>query len=464
MNLEKYIEMLENKSVTPLELVEASIAKIEEGDSLINAVVNKRFEKAREEALKDYSQTMFKGIPILIKSLGQNHLNEPSTAASKLLKDAKAGYTDNFVKKIEDLGFIILGQTNSPEFGFKNISDSQLYGTVRNPLNLDKSPGGSSGGAAAALVADYVPVVAASDGGGSIRIPAAFSGLVGLKPTRGSMPTGPFVHRGWQGASINFFINKSVEDAELLFNAMKTNTQESPFNYVESKKVYDRPLKIAYSDVSPVNSVVDEDAKKALKETVSALKALGHTVEYVTPEYDGMTLMESYYMVNGVETVSMIKGIETMMNKTVTIDNIELMSWVLYQYGLKVEGYQMVDALNFWDQVSEIMHHFHDEYDLYLTPTNAKAAPKYDQIYHTDDFIETMKNIEFNDNPYQVVWDMFEKSLAHTPFTMLANITGQPAISLPLYENEQKDQFGVQLMAKKGEEQLLLDISKKLMK
>lgn len=464
MNLEKYIEMLENKSVTPLELVEASIAKIEEGDALINAVVNRRFEKAREEALKDYSQTMFKGIPILIKSLGQNHLNEPSTAASKLLKDAKAVYTDNFVKKIEDLGFIILGQTNSPEFGFKNISDSQLYGTVRNPLNLDKSPGGSSGGAAAALVADYVPVVAASDGGGSIRIPAAFSGLVGLKPTRGSMPTGPFVHRGWQGASINFFINKSVEDAELLFKAMKTNTQESPFNYVESKKVYDRPLKIAYSDVSPVNSVVDEDAKKALMETVSALKDLGHTVEYVTPEYDGMMLMESYYMVNGVETVSMIKGIETMMNKTVTIDDIELMSWVLYQYGLKVEGYQMVDALNFWDQVSEIMHHFHDEYDLYLTPTNAKAAPKYDQIYHTDDFIETMKNIEFNDNPYQVVWDMFEKSLAHTPFTMLANITGQPAISLPLYENEQKDQFGVQLMAKKGEEQLLLDISKKLMK
>ena len=346
MNLKNYIELLENKEITPTQLVEQSIKRINESNVLIKAVVNERFDKALEEAKKDYSDTQFKGIPILIKAIGQNMANEPSNAASKLLNGALAPITDNFVKAIEDLGFIILGQTNGPEFAFKNISDSELYGTVRNPLLLDKTPGGSSGGAAAALLAGFTPVVAASDGGGSIRIPASFSGLVGLKPTRGAIPTGPFAHRGWQGASVNFFITDNVEDSRLLFNAIKKNTIASPFNYIESKIKRERPLKIAYHDVSPINSEVSEDAKKALLETVEKLKAMGHEVVNIVPDYDGMELMETYYMVNGVETASMIKQIEGAIGKEIERTDIELMSWVLYQYGLEVEGWQLVDALN----------------------------------------------------------------------------------------------------------------------
>ena len=464
MLLKDYIEKLDKKEITPKQLVEESINKIEEHDTVVNAVVNKRYEKALEEAERDYSETVFKGIPILIKSLGQNMKDEPSTAASALLKDFKAEYTDNFVQKILDLGFIILGQTNSPEFGFKNISDSDLYGSVRNPLNTDKTPGGSSGGSAAALVADYVPVVAASDGGGSIRIPASYTGLVGLKPTRGSMPSGPYVHRGWQGASINFFLTHTVEDSELLFDYMKQNTVASPFNYVEGSKVYDKKLKIAYTDVSPVNSGVSQEAKDALSKTISILEDLGHQVDYVTPEYDGMKLMEYYYMVNGVETVSMVKGIEKGLQRSIEKDDIELMSWALYQYGLSVEGWEMVEALNFWDLVSEIMFDFHKDYDVLLMPTNAKPAPDYDHNYHSEEFMKRLDNVENDDNPYSVVWDMFEDSLSYTPFTMLANITGQPAISLPVYETEDGSQMGVQFMANKGEEKLLLQLSKEVMK
>lgn len=463
MNLKNYIELLENKEITPTQLVEQSIKRINESNVLIKAVVNERFDKALEEAKKDYSDTQFKGIPILIKAIGQNMANEPSNAASKLLNGALAPITDNFVKAIEDLGFIILGQTNGPEFAFKNISDSELYGTVRNPLLLDKTPGGSSGGAAAALLAGFTPVVAASDGGGSIRIPASFSGLVGLKPTRGAIPTGPFAHRGWQGASVNFFITDNVEDSRLLFNAIKKNTIASPFNYIESKIKRERPLKIAYHDVSPINSEVSEDAKKALLETVEKLKAMGHEVVNIVPDYDGMELMETYYMVNGVETASMIKQIEGAIGKEIERTDIELMSWVLYQYGLEVEGWQLVDALNYWDKVSDILHSFHEEYDLLLTPTTAKAAPFYDQVYHTPEFIKVMEDVENSDDKYQVAWDMFEESLSYTPFTMLANITGQPAISVPAYVNADGDNFGVQFMAAKGEEKLLLDIAEDLL-
>ena len=185
MSLVKYIKALENNEITPKQLVEVSIEKIKKNDAIINAVVEPRFEKALLEADQDFTNTVFKGIPILIKAIGQDLKGEASTGASNLLAKNIALKTDNFVQKIIDLGFIIIGQSNSPEFAFKNISDSRLYGDVRSPLDLSKTPGGSSGGAAAALLANYVPIVAASDGGGSIRIPASYGGLVGLKPTRG---------------------------------------------------------------------------------------------------------------------------------------------------------------------------------------------------------------------------------------------------------------------------------------
>ncbi|WP_159649291.1 amidase [Erysipelothrix aquatica] len=463
MNLKQTLQALEQGDVTPKQLVQASIQAIEQNNKNFNAVVHTRFEAALSESERDFSQTVFKGTPILIKSLGHSLKGEPSTAASCLFKDMKARHTNNFVQAILDLGFIVVGQTNSPEFGFKNITDSKLYGITRNPRNRKTTPGGSSGGAAAALVAGFTPVVAASDGGGSIRIPASYTGLVGLKPTRGSIPTGPYSHRGWQGASMNFFLTQTVTDTELLFEAIKQNTVASPFNYVEEKAIPHRPLRVAYSDVSPVGSVVSDDAKTALMQTVQHLESLGHTLVYEAPDYNGMKLMETYYRVNGVETAAMFKEVELSLNRSIQKDDIELMSWVLYHYGLKVTGWEMVDALNYWDRVSDIMHQFHQSYDLYLTPTTAKAAPAVDYVYHTDAFMKKMVNIEDDANPYQVVWDMFEASLAYTPFTMLANITGQPALSLPVYKNEANEHFGVQLMAGKGNEALLFAISKQLM-
>lgn len=455
MNLQEIIDKLASGKITPTELVLKSIETIQAKDNQINAVVHTRFEAALEESKQDYSQTVFKGIPILIKALGQNIEGMPSTAGSVLLKDVVSSSTHNFVEKLQSLGFIVLGQTNTPEFGFKNISDSKLYGHVKHPLNLKKTIGGSSGGAAAALVADYVPVVAASDGGGSIRIPAAYGGLVGFKPTRGAMPTGPNGHRGWQGASINFFITKTVADAELLFKHMHQNTIEAPFNYV-SLPIQKKKLTIAYSDVSPVNSEVSNDAKKALHLLVEKLESMGHTLVNVAPVYDGMKLMESYYLVNGVETAAMIKGIK----KDVRIDDIELVSWVLYQYGLKIKGYEVVDALNYWDMVSETMHQFHQTYDLFLLPTNAKPAPDFDLKYQDEALLKRMAAIETDPNPYEVVWTMFEKSLSYTPFTMLANITGQPALSLPIYTNEQGENMGVQIMGPKGSDVFILELAR----
>ncbi|HHX07168.1 MAG TPA: amidase [Erysipelothrix sp.] len=463
MTLQETIHRLQRKEVTPTQLVQQAIDRINQNDGAINAVVVKRFQQALLESQQDFQHTLFKGIPILIKSLGQDLKDEPSTAASFLLKDHRATHTSYFVAKLQELGFIILGQTNSPEFGFKNISDSQLYGPVKHPLNLKLSPGGSSGGASAALIAGYVPVVAASDGGGSIRIPASYGGLVGLKPTRGSMPTGPTSYRGWQGASINFFLTKTLEDTQLLFEAMKSNTIQAPFNYVPLNHEQTKPIKIAYSLRSPVQSPVSKAAIDTVIQTVQQLQQLGYETVEVAPNYDGFKLMETYYLVNGVETAAMIQNIEQSRKQPINRSDIELMSWVLYQYGLDIRGSQLVDALNYWDFVSEVMHEFHQDYALYLTPTTAESAPALYEDEHEVELLKQMWQIETAPNKYDIVYRMFEKSLAHTPFTMLANITGQPAISLPLHTHQQSMPIGIQLMAEKGQEQLLFEISHQLL-
>ena len=462
MSLIKTVAALQAGQVTPRELVMRSIAKIENDNASVNAVIATRFEAALIESddpkLKN---TRFGGVPILIKALGQTLTGMPDTASSKLLLHHGATTTSTFVARLQELGFIILGQTNAPEFGFKNTTDSDVYGITTLAHHPTHHAGGSSGGAAAALALEFVSVSAGSDGGGSLRIPASYHGLIALKPTRGSMPVGPGSYRGWQGASINFFLTTSIEDTASLFEAMRKDQPESPFQYIQ-KPFKNKPLRIAYSDTSFIGSKSSDDAKRALKKTIHLLESLGHTVENVSPQLDGHALMKAYYIVNGVETASMFKDLETTLNREITIDDVELTTWALYRYGLSVQGYEVVDALAMWDQASATMHAFHETYDFFLTPTTAQIAPLLSDVYQDDIIKDRIRNIDKDANPYHVVWDMFERSLRVTPFAMLANMTGQPAISLPLYKNEAGFHLGVQFIAAKGEEPALLDLSKHL--
>ena len=185
-------EAVQNKMVSPRELVEATIHEAERTNPKINAIVSQRYEKALKEAeTRDFSDKPFTGVPIFLKDLGQEQAGEPSTAGSRLFTSYHAMETDNYVKKLEELGFIILGRSSTPEFGFKNISDAQIHGPVNLPDDVTRNAGGSSGGAAALVSSGISPLAPASDGGGSIRIPASFNGLIGLKPTRGRIPVGP---------------------------------------------------------------------------------------------------------------------------------------------------------------------------------------------------------------------------------------------------------------------------------
>ncbi|HEM4050415.1 TPA: amidase [Streptococcus suis] len=454
--------------VSAKELVVEAIERIEEENPAINAVVSKQYEEALKEAeIGDFQDKPFGGVPLLLKDLGQNEEGHLSTAGSRLFQNYRAGHTDKLVQAFKDLGFIILGRTNTPEFGFKNISDSSLHGPVKSPLDLSRNAGGSSGGAAAAVASGMVPLAAASDGGGSIRIPASFNGLIGLKPSRGRIPVGPISYRGWQGASSNFALTKSVRDTKRLLYHLQTYQVEAPFPLallsVQSLLApQDKPLKIAYSLESPIGNSVSADAKQAVLSLLPQLEALGHQItELRSPVLDGLEVMRAYYLMNSVETAQMFDEIEAGLGRPMTPDDMEVMTWAIYQSGQTIPAKLYSKVLQDWDRYSARMADFHQHYDLLLTPTVADVAPKLDQFTHTQEMLDRLLHIQELTMAEQqsLIWEMFAESLAWTPFTQQANITGQPAISLPTYVRADGLPIGIQLTAAKGREDLLLQLA-----
>lgn len=465
-----YAEQIRNKKITPKELVEQAFQVIEKENPYLNAVIHTRKEQAlKESEERDFNGKPYGGVPILVKGLGQSLAGEPSTSGAHLLKDSVAKQTSHFTQALIDAGFIVIGQTNVPEFGFKNITEPELYGPSRNPWNTDYSPGGSSGGAAASVVSGMVPVAGASDGGGSIRIPASFTGLVGLKPTRGRTPLGPGSGRNWQGASISFALTKSIRDTAAMMDVLQTIQPAAAFQtplftegYVNALEKPTPHFSIAYSLESPILSEVSEEAKNAVLKTVDWLKAQGHSVIEKTPPIDGVNLMKSYYVMNSGETTAMMESIETTLQRKLTIDDMELVTWVLYNAGKTISAAAYSKTLNTWDRAAEVMAEFNQEFDLFLTPATAESAPKVGTQWQDEDMLERMRNIAAVDSAeqQQVVWDMFDKSLPITPFGMQANLTGQPSISLPVHLTAEGLPLGIQFTAPKGKEDWLLAIGR----
>ncbi|MBT9672560.1 amidase [Secundilactobacillus kimchicus] len=461
-------KLVQEKQASPTELIAATIKKIDAQNPALNAVVHRRDAKVFAEALQPLTNGPFAGVPLLLKILGQALAGEPDTAGSPLLKDAVATQTDNFVAALQRAGFLIVGQTNAPEFGFKNITDPDLYGPTRNAWNRDYSPGGSSGGAASAVAADLVPLAAGNDGGGSIRIPASFSGLIGLKPTRGRVPVGPTAWRGWQGASINFALTRSMRDTATLLDALQTVQPAAPFQTplnptsfsTELHRPITKPLKIGYTTASPVGTPVSDDAVNAVMAAVVFLEAQGFQVTEAVPKTDGTALMKAYYLMNGGETAAMFADLEQALGRAVTKDDMQLTTWTIYQAGRLVTAADSSRSLAVWDAASYQADQFYDNYDLFLSPTTAFTAPTVDQELITPETMAKMAHVtDLNKQErLDLIWEFFERSLTLSPFTQQANLTGQPAISLPTYVADNGLPLGIEFTARKGHEAQLLQI------
>lgn len=461
-------EAIQNGRVSAEEVVRASIEKIEVLNPGLNAVVSTQYEEALERARNlKVGNRPFAGVPILLKDLGQEQEGQLSTSGSRLFARHRAQQSDRYTQRMEELGFIVLGRTNTPEFGFKNISDSRLHGPVNLPFDVTRNAGGSSGGSAAAVSSGMVALAGASDGGGSIRIPASFNGLIGLKTSRGRTPVGPSSYRGWQGASVHFALTKSVRDTKRLLYHLQTYQVEAPFplqtlSWDSLFAPQHRPLRIAFSLQSPIATPVSVDAQAAVLECIPVLEALGHQVtELRGYPLDTRELIASYYVMNSVETAQMFGRIEASLGRKMTIEDMELMTWAIYRSGQTIPAYSYSQILQEWDRYSAEMASFHETYDILLTPTVAEVAPKHGQFALDEHMSEKLRHMDAYDMKEQqeLIWQMFEKALAWTPFTVQANLTGQPSISLPTYQTAQGLPIGVQLTAAKGREDILLSVA-----
>ena len=462
-------QMVLSKEISPLELVEESIQKATLLNPSLNAIVYTQYEEAIEKAKRfSLKNQPFAGVPIFLKDLGQEQKGSICTYGSRLFKDIKSTQTDNFVKRLENLGFIILGRTNTPEFGFKTVSDSLLHGPVRNAVNLDRNAGGSSGGAAAVVASGITPIAAASDGGGSIRIPASHNGLIGLKPSRGRVISGPGSYRGWNGATVHFAMTKTVQDTRNLLFHLQEYQMESPFPLpkLSAKELYTtekmRPLRVAVLLQSPVGEEVSKDSVDAVMKIANFFENHGHFVTLLQKDpVDGIALQKGFYIISAVETALMFQNIERQIGRQVTRDDMELMTWAIYRSGLDISGMEYSKVASSWDSYAYQMAQLHEQYDLLLLPTVAKPAPSLVPYELSADLQSKLTRIDdfTKDQKQQLIWEMFEESVADTPFTQRFNITGQPAISLPVHHTKDGLPIGVQLAAAKGREDLLLQIA-----
>ncbi|SET39988.1 amidase [Oceanobacillus limi] len=465
----KMAELVKIGEVTSDELVEHSLKQLEKVNPSLNAVVHNRKGKVLSEKVIDKGAP-FAGVPILLKNISQALQGEPLTSGSKLLAKNISKSDTHLVQRIRQSGFRFIGHTNTPEFGLKNISEPVHYGPTRNPWNMEHSPGGSSGGSAAAIASGVVPLAGASDGGGSIRIPASFSGLFGLKPTRGRTPVGPGVGRQWQGASIDFMLSRTVRDSAAMLDNLQVIQPEAAFQTPLYKNGYkrtlgqtfERPLRVAFSTKSPVGTPVSEDAVQAVKKTISWLEEQGHHVEEKDNGVDGVQLMRDYYLMNSGEISSVIQKMEQGFGRKITAEDVEIETWLLHVAGKSVTAAEFSASLASWDVAAANMAKLHETYDFYITPATAFTAPRVGELTHSQSEQEKLReSVQLLDKQGQqeLIYDMFLPSLTYTPFTQLANLTGQPAMSLPVFLSDEGLPLGVQVMASKGEEHRLLQLA-----
>ncbi|WP_327078405.1 amidase family protein [Litchfieldia sinesaloumensis] len=461
-------QLIQKKEVSAEEVREMAIREIEQKNGVLNAVIHKIYDHPQED---NQATGIFAGVPVLTKNMLQEIKGQPMTEGSKVLANFIADEDSEFVRQIKASGITILGQTNVPEFALMGVTEPAHNGPSRNPWNPEYTPGGSSGGSAAAVASGMVPIAGANDGGGSIRIPGAFCGLFGLKPTRGRTPIGPNRGRSWQGASVDHILSRSVRDSAAMLDHYEFDRASAfiapPFNgsYLSASQTpITRPLKIAFTTDSPLGTSVHQECKDAVDQSIKLLESMGHHVVEKEAPIDGKKLANSYFMLYFAEVAATFTAIEEVIGRKVTSKDVEPTTWILGLLGKAVSAGEFLTSLKYWDKVAIQMEEFHDDYDLYITPTTAFPPSKIGELDPTS--MEKMliravgglglggilKKTDFVDQ-------LANKSLERTPFTQLANLTGQPAMTLPLHLTKDGLPCGVQVMARRGREDLLLQLA-----
>jgi amidase len=467
-------ELVKKKEVSAAEICEEAITRIERVNPNLNAVITPMYDLARQAINEGLPDGPFFGVPFLLKDLLGDFAGVPQTMGSRACKNYIPARDSELVVRYKQAGLVILGKTNTPEFGLMPYTEPELHGPTRNPWNPDHTPGGSSGGSAAAVAGGMVPLASANDGGGSIRIPASCCGLFGLKVSRGRTPNGPLHGRTWHGAIAEHVISRSVRDSAAILDATHGPDTGAPYvipppQQAYMKEIEDRPgrFRIAFNTQSPLDTAVHPECVRAVKQTVSLLEELGHQVEEARPDVNGEILAKSYLTLYFGEMAALIDDLELILGRKATASDMEPLSWTLGLLGRTYSAAHFVKAMREWELAGRIMGQFHETYDLYLTPTLAFPPVKIGELLPKPIEVVLLKVVNtLRLGRLLIASGVTDKlaveNLSKVPFTQLANFTGQPAMSVPLHWTPENLPCGVHFMGRYGDEATLLQLAVQL--
>jgi amidase/6-aminohexanoate-cyclic-dimer hydrolase len=448
-------ELIAKKQITPAELLNAVRRRVETINPKLNAFCYLFFDKAEEQIKNGLGDGPFGGVPFALKDIGQYMKGTITSAGARVWKDQVADFDSTLVTRYKQAGLVIFGKTASPEFGLTTTTESVLFGQTRNPWNLERTSGGSSGGASSAVASRILPMAHASDGGGSIRIPASCCGLFGLKPTRGRVPMGPSQFESWNGLSAHHALTVSVRDSAALLDVSSGVELGSPYYPPPQQRPFLKEagadpgkLRIALIADSPAGTPVDPECRNATTEAAKLCESLGHKVEAAKWPIDVALMRGAFLTIVNVSVAKALDDGEKPLGRAVTDKDVEPVTWAMAQQGRNVSSVAYSRAIGTLHQIGLIMAKFQQTYDAILNPTLGKPPVPLGVLSLTPKDMQT-----------------FTKEITEfSPFTAVYNVTGQPSMSVPLHWTPDGLPVGVMFSARFGDEATLFRLASQLEK
>jgi amidase/6-aminohexanoate-cyclic-dimer hydrolase len=446
-------ELVHRGDVSAEELLEAALLRAEQTNPMTNAVVLPMEKQAREAIAAGLPEGPFRGVPYLLKDLHLLYSGTCTSNGSRLFKDGVADHDSELVSRYKRAGLVIFGKTASPEFGLSTSTESTLFGRTANPWSLEHTSGGSSGGASAAVASGVVPVANASDGGGSIRIPASCCGLFGLKPTRARTPAGPDAGEGWSGMSCVHAVTRTVRDSAALLDATHGADVGAPYwappperPFLDEVGAPPGRLRIAMHPQSFNAAAVHPDCLEALEDVASLLEGLGHAVEQAQLPIDAEQMGRATGTIISANLRALVSDRTAALGRDLEADDLEAITRVMYESvaGRSAEDYAR--ALKVIHGLGRQVEGFLQDFDLILSPTMATPPLPLGLL--------SLSNPDLADYGRRLVGTV--------GYTQLFNASGHPAMSVPLFWNAAGLPIGLQLAARFGEEATLFRVAAQL--
>lgn len=448
-------ELVRRGEVTPEELLETAIAAVEARNPALNAVVMKMYEEAHACIKAGLPKGPLCGVPFLLKDLGAFYKGSRTTFGCRFFEDFTPDHDSTVVSRYREAGLVVFGKTNTPEFGLTVTTESKLYGPCRNPWDLSRTSGGSSGGAAVAVATGMVPAAQASDGGGSIRIPAACCGLFGFKPTRAHIPSGPDFGEGWNGLSSYHAITRSVRDSALLLDIAAGPSPGDPYcapaaegPFLGELEKSPGRLRIAFTTLPPSGVPVDPECEAAVLEACRLCEELGHTVEEARPSVDGDAFQLAMSVIIDANTAAMLDARAEMLGREAGPEDVEYITWRSAKSGREMSAVRLVQAIQAIHHAGREMADFHRNFDVLLSPVLVRPPVP----------------LGFLNTQTEDVKDYVSRLFQFFGFTGLFNATGQPSMSVPLYWSADNLPIGSLFSGRFGEDALLFRLAAQLEK